>query len=55
MIKLIYQEDQIAIDPSQITAETHDTYGEMTVFHDVVIASEMTQKYEDGVALKNGD
>ena len=54
-MKMIYQEDQITIDPSRITTGTHPYYGDTTIFHDVVIASEMVQKYQDGTALKQRD
>jgi len=54
-MKMIYQEDQISIDPSRITTGTHPLFGDTTIFHDVVIASEMVQTYQDGIALKHRD
>ena len=54
-MKMIYQEDQVSIDPSRITTGTHPVFGDTTIFHDVVIASEMVQTYQDGAALKHRD
>lgn len=51
----IYQEDQISLKPERITDGIHPVYGDTTIFHDVVVASEMVQKYDDGVALKDRD
>jgi len=50
-----YQEDSFLLDAERISDETHPVYGDMTVFHDVVIASEIVQKYNDGLALKTRD
>jgi len=52
---MVYQRDSITLDASRITEETHPTFGLMTVFHDVVIASEIVQEYDDGRAFKNRD
>jgi len=52
---MIYQQDTFKLDAERITEETHPTFGPMTVFHDVVIASEIVQKYNDGKAFKSRD
>lgn len=49
----IYQEDQVTLNPERISDGKHPIFGETTIFHDVVLASEMVQKYPDGVALKD--
>ena len=54
-MKRVFWEDQITLDPSRITTGTHPVFGDTTVFHDVVVASEMVQLYEDGNALKARD
>jgi len=50
--KTYYQKDTFTLDAGKITTEKHPVYGDMTVFHDVVIASEIVQPYEDGLAWK---
>ena len=52
---MIYQQDTFKLDAERITEETHPIFGPMTVFHDVVIASEIVQKYNDGKAFKSRD
>jgi len=52
---MIYQQDMVKLDSERITDETHPVFGDMTVFHDVVIASEIVQPYEDGMAWKPRD
>lgn len=54
-MKVIYQQDSFTLDAERITDETHPDFGDMTVFHGVVIASEIVQKYKDGLALKTRD
>ena len=54
-MKVIYQQDSITLDAKRITDETHPVFGDMTVFHDVVIASEIVQQYNDGMAFKPRD
>jgi len=54
-MKVIYQQDSITLDTKRITDETHPIFGDMTVFHDVVIASEIVQQYNDGMAFKPRD
>ncbi len=51
----IYQQDSFQLDAERITDEPHPIFGDMTVFHDVVIASEIVQQYNDGLALKTRD
>lgn len=51
-MKIIYQQDEYTLSPDKITEYTHPVYGEVTVFHDVVIASEIVQQYSDGYAYK---
>ena len=55
MSELFYQQDSIKLDADKITEEKHPIFGDMTVFHNVPIASEMVQKYGDGNALKHRD
>jgi hypothetical protein len=55
MSSLIYQQDSIRLDADRISEEKHPVFGDMTVFHNVVIASEMVQPYKDGKALKHRD
>jgi len=55
MSTLIYQQDSIRLDADRISEEKHPVFGDMTVFHNVVIASEMVQPYKDGKALKHRD
>ncbi len=52
---LIYQEDSFSLDAEHITDEKHPIFGDMTVFKGVVIASEIVQQYNDGLALKSRD
>ncbi len=52
---MMYQVDTIKLDATEITVDTHPVYGEITVFHDVPIASEMVQQYNDGYAFKVRD
>lgn len=54
-MKYIYRKDQVELDPSRITSGTHPIFGDTTIFHDAVIASEMVQVYDDGAALKSRD
>ena len=54
-MNLTYQEDRIELDVNKITAGTDAVHGKTTTFHDVVIASEMVQPYNDGMALKDRD
>lgn len=51
----IYNEDSIKLDTHEITTEIHPVFGPMTIFHDMVMASEMVQEYGDGSALKDRD
>lgn len=51
----IFQQDSFTLDAEKITEEKHPLYGDMTVFHRVVIASEIVQPYEDGLAWKPRD
>lgn len=50
-----YQKDTFTLDSPKITEEKHPVYGDITVFHDVVIASEIVQPYQDGLAYKPRD
>lgn len=52
---MIYQQDSLKLDAAKITEEKHPLFGDMTVFHDVVIASEIVQPYSDGNAWKPRD
>ena len=54
-MKLIYQQDQVKLDAGRITEYKHPAFGDTTVFHDVVIASEIVQPYDDGKAWKPRD
>ena len=54
-MKTIYQQDSFKLDAERITEETHPIFGDMTVFHGVVIASEIVQEYDDGMAFKPRD
>lgn len=47
-----YQTDLIELDINKITTGNDDIHGEITTFHDVVIASEIVQPYSDGKAWK---
>ena len=47
-----YQEDNFKLDAERITEENHPIFGDMTIFHGVVIASEIVQQYDDGMAFK---
>jgi hypothetical protein len=49
---MIYQQDMLKLDALRITDEKHPIFGDMTVFHDVVIASEIVHPYNDGRAWK---
>jgi len=51
-MRTIYQQDQVKLDASRITNYNHPAFGDTTVFHDVVIASEIVQPYDDGKAWK---
>lgn len=50
-----YQEDKVAFKPEKVSTGKHPVHGDTTIFHDVVIASEMVQRYPDGKALKSRD
>ena len=54
-MKVIYQQDSFTLDAERISDEKHPVFGDMTVFHGVVIASEIVQKYNDGMAFKSRD
>ena len=54
-MKIIYQEDSFTLDSERISDEKHPIFGDMTVFHGVVIASEIVQPYQDGNAYKPRD
>lgn len=54
-MKQYYQSDSIKLDAERVSEHVDDTFGLTTVFHDVVIASEMVQPYDDGRAWKNRD
>lgn len=47
-----YQEDRIELAPDRISEGKDPILGPMTIFHDVIIASEIVQPYEDGMAFK---
>jgi len=51
----VYQEDRAELTPERISTADDPVHGPITVFHDVVIASEMVQPYPDGKALKSRD
>ncbi len=55
MSENIYQQDKGKLISEKITEENDPIHGPSTVFHDVVIASEMVQPYGDGKALKHRD
>jgi len=55
MSSLIYQQDRIQLIADRISEGKDPIHGATTIFHDVVIASEMVQKYGDGKALKHRD
>ena len=55
MTQLIYGEDHIVLDSERITTGKDEVFGPVTTFHDVVVASEMVQPYDDGKALKHRD
>jgi len=50
-----YQQDNFQLATDKITEETHPVFGDMTIFHGVVIASEIVQPYDDGLAFKPRD
>jgi len=50
-----YMEDKVAFKPERVSTGKHIVHGDTTIFHDVVIASEMVQPYPDGKALKSRD
>lgn len=50
-----YMEDKVAFKPERVSTGKHIVHGDTTIFHDVVIASEMVQRYPDGKALKSRD
>lgn len=52
---MTYQEDKIQLDFNKITRDEDSFHGATTVFHDVVIASELVQPYSDGNAYKSRD
>ena len=54
-MRVIYQQDQVKLDAERITEYNHPVFGATTVFHDVVIASEIVQPYDDGKAWKPRD
>jgi hypothetical protein len=51
----IYQEDSVELAPEKISVSIDPLHGPTTIFHDVVIASEIVQPYPDGKALKCRD
>ncbi|MEM4246580.1 MAG: DUF2213 domain-containing protein, partial [Candidatus Bathyarchaeia archaeon] len=51
-VKTVYQQDAARLNPERITEYKHPVFGDVTVFHDVVIASEIVQVYNDGRAFK---
>lgn len=51
-MNMIYQQDHVKLDAGRITEYKHPAFGDTTVFHDVVIASEIVQPYDDGKAWK---
>jgi len=53
--KQVLTYDTVTLDAGKITEEKDPHFGDMTVFHDVVIASEIVQPYEDGRAWKPRD
>lgn len=53
--KCLYQEDRIELAPEKVTTIDDPIHGPITIFHDVVIASEMVQPYPDGKAFKCRD
>ena len=54
-MKSYYQQDSFQLTSDKITEEHHPVFGDMTIFHGVVIASEIVQPYEDGKAWKPRD
>lgn len=54
-MNVIYQQDTFKLDVDRITEHKHPVFGDVTVFHDVVIASEIVQPYKDGRAYKSRD
>jgi len=48
-----YCVDEITLDSDRITEKKDPFWGDVTVFHDVVIASEIVQPYLDGLAYKS--
>lgn len=51
----VYQEDRAELNPDSISSITDPNHGPITIFHDVVIASEIVQPYPDGKAFKCRD
>lgn len=51
----IYQEDNMELKPEKISSTLDPLHGPVTIFHDVIIASEIIQPYPDGKALKSRD
>lgn len=49
----IYQEDQIILDSEHVSEYKDPIFGDVTVFHDVPIASEIVHEYPDGMAWKS--
>ena len=54
-MKQIWVSDSIKLIADRISEHDDPTFGPVTVFHDVPIASEMVQPYADGRAWKNRD
>jgi len=54
-MRTIFWQDHIRLDAERITNYKHPVFGDTTVFHDVVIASEIVQPYDDGRAYKPRD
>ena len=50
-----YCVDEIKLDSDRITEGKDDEWGDVTIFNDVVIASEIVQTYADGKAFKSRD
>ena len=55
MTERTFAYDTVELDSSKIESYEHDIYGPVTVFKDVVIAREIVQKYDDGMAYKSAD
>ena len=55
MVERIFREDTVQIDHRNYVEDTDPVFGSITVFKDVVIASEIIHPYEDGNAYKPAD